>query len=986
MNTSAKVVAATVAGAVLVAIPAGILTERYLGARLLPLAAAPVTLHHAVALVAIGVVVLSLVCAGIAAAVAHRIVTRPVRHLTKIISAYTHGQTQLRADRALDDDLSGLRAGFNAIADAYERGQLDLRQRDAHHHSVVNSVREVIFQLSAQCRWLFLSQSWQRLTDYREIDSLGRTLYEFMAVEDVDRLRLHFEALVKGDIDICHAEFRLLTRSGERVWVEMIAQAAIDADGEKVFSGTLDDVSDRHYQQEVVALLRRAEEFINDGLQLEQLLQFFCERLSWLFGAQLVIAATDREQRLSIVGRSDFEADFLRTIGNVRNSNPELALYRQVFAEHRTVSWSAEQSEGNWSLAAVRAGIASVTAVPMPIKDDLQVLLALHSKAGSSSLPERAQRFEAVCDRIAEVLRRAEGLRWLRLQRTALESVANGIMIVNIDHEIIWVNPAIESLSGYSREELIGRSPNLLSGGAIRSSQCAELIEARQRGGVWSGEVVNRRKDGTQYTVHETVTALGDSAGRTTHFVAVLADITALKNAEARMQHMATHDALTGLSNRTLFRERLREAFSMASRSGQSVAVLLLDLDRFKTINDTLGHLRADELLQAVAGRLHRCLREHDTVARLGGDEFTIMLPDLDNTEHAALVAGKILASLSEPFDVGGHSVSITTSIGVSVFPEDGTDIDEVLQRADAAMYQSKAMGRNTYQFYTRAIHERSMQRLRIEKELHRALEHNEFELHYQPIADTRSNSIVGAEALLRWNHPMRGLLTPDAFIDVAEDSGLILTIGDWVLRAACVQGAQWEQDGIRDLELSVNLSPRQFRQNDLVDRVAHACAQAGYSSHNVHIELTESLMMEDMEAGIATMRQLKNLGVNICIDDFGVGYSSLSYLKRFPLDTLKIDRSFIEAVPENAEATTIASTILAMARTLGLGVVAEGVESNLQLEFLRALGCTRYQGYLLGRPLPAGDLAAVIRRSRARQPELVTSKQLPKRSRSGPE
>jgi PAS domain S-box-containing protein len=456
-STRARLVLATMLGALLVAIPAAVLTYGFLSARLTPLATAPAPLHHAIGLVAAGFAILLLMCVGIAAAIAYRILVRPVQHLTKVFAAYTSGQTQLRADRSIDDELNGLRAGFNAIADAYERSQLDLRQRDAHYHSVVNSVREVIFQLSAQCRWLFLSHPWQTLTDYTEIDSLGRTLYEFVAVEDVDQLRLRIEALITGDIDTCHVEFRLLTRSGERVWVEMIAQEAIDGDGEKVYSGTLDDVSDRHYQQEVVALLRQAEDFINEDVQTEQLLQFFCERLSSLFGAKLVIAATNRDQRVSIVGRSDFEADFLRTIGSVRNSNPELGLYRQVFAEQRTVSWFGAQTQDNWSKAAARAGIGSVTAVPILVKDDLQVLLALHSRAGSSSLQERGQRFEAVCDRIAEVLRRAEGLRWLRLQRTAMESVANGIMIVNIDHEIIWVNPAIESLSGYARSELVGR-------------------------------------------------------------------------------------------------------------------------------------------------------------------------------------------------------------------------------------------------------------------------------------------------------------------------------------------------------------------------------------------------------------------------------------------------------------------------------------------------------------------------------------------------
>ncbi len=829
--------------------------------------------------------------------------------------------------------------------------------------------------LSGQARWLFLSDAWTALTEYSNEDALGRSLYEFVAVEDIDAIRSQFNALMNEESDTCRCEFRLRTRSGERLWVEFVAQAARSSDGETVYTGTIDDVSERYYQREVSVLLRRAEEFVNEGYRTEQLLQYFCEKLAWLFGYPLVVAALNREQKLTIVGRSDCEVDFLRTLSGSRRQQTEVDLYARAFAEGKPLTLSGDNDEaGEWAPAAARAGIGSVMIVPIRIQDQLGALLAFHMRGNAGFPPERVQRMEELCQRIADVLRRAEDLQWLRLQRTALESVANGIMIVDTDHEVIWVNPAMESLSGYRRGEVIGQTTRLFSAGFNSSQPNAELAEAQRRGGTWSGEIVNRRKDGSLYTVHETVTALTDASGKITHFVSVQADITALKDAEARLQHMATHDALTGLSNRLLFRERLKEAFSRASRSGNQVAVLLLDLDRFKAINDTLGHMRADELLQAVAGRLHGCLREHDTVARLGGDEFTVLLPQLETSEHAAVVAGKILASLSEPFDIVGQSVTTTTSIGISIYPDDGVDIDDVLQRADAAMYQSKAMGRNTYQFYTRAIHERSMQRLSIEKELRRAVEQDEFVLHFQPIADTRSGTIIGAEALVRWLHPARGMLPPTAFIEVAEDSGLILAIGDWVLRAACEQGAAWEAQGIRDMEMSVNLSTRQFRQSDLVERVAHACAQAGFSSRNMHIELTESLMMDDMEQGIRTMRALKELGVSISIDDFGVGYSSLAYLKRFPLDTLKIDRSFIETVPQNSEATAIASTILAMARTLGLSVVAEGVENEAQLEFLRALGCPRYQGYLLGKPMSAEELGAFIRRTRSRQSELLSA------------
>lgn len=963
----------TMRGLRYLAIPATLKTLNWKYVRLIPLSEVLAPVHQLFLLIGKSALLILLLSGLVVLLVTHSTLVQPILRLAAAARAYGSGDTRTRVGRGGDDELAELALSFDAMADGLERSQAELRQREARYRTVVNSVREVIFQLSGEGRWLFLSEAWTALSGYSIEDALCRSVYEFVAVEDIDEIRGQIRALTNHEIEACRCEFRLRTRSGERLWVEFLAQTARSSAGEDVFTGTMDDVSERYYQREVSALLRRAEEFVNEGYRTEQLLQYFCEKLAWLFGFPLVVAALNREQRLSIVGRSDCEADFLRTLSGSGRQNPEVELYARAFAEGRLLTLTSEDDEsGEWARAAARAGIGLAVAVPIRIHEQLGALLGFHMRGGAGLAPERVQRMESLCQRIGDVLRRAEDLQWLQLQRTALESVANGIMIMDTDHEVIWINPAMERLSGYAREEVIGRSTRLFSAGFASSPQPNELVEAQRRGGTWSGEIVSRRKDGSLYTVHETVTALTDTSGRITHFVAVQADITALKNAEARLQHMATHDALTGLSNRLLFRERLKEAFSRASRTGSQVAVLLLDLDRFKAINDTLGHMRADELLQAVAGRLHGCLREHDTVARLGGDEFTVLLPELETSEHAAVVAGKILTSLSDPFDIAGQSVTTTASIGISIYPHDGIDIDDILQRADAAMYQSKAMGRNTYQFYTRAIHERSMQRLSIEKELRRAVEHNEFVLHFQPIADTRSGTITGAEALVRWQHPVRGLLPPTAFIGVAEDSGLILAIGDWVLRAACEQGAAWEAQGIRDMEVSVNLSTRQFRQSDLVEQVAHACAQAGFSSRNMHIELTESLMMDDMEQGIRTMKALKELGVSISIDDFGVGYSSLAYLKRFPLDTLKIDRSFIETVPQNSEATAIASTILAMARTLGLSVVAEGVEHEAQLEFLRALGCPRYQGFLLGKPMSAEELGAFIRRSRARQPELL--------------
>ncbi len=431
--------------------------------------------------------------------------------------------------------------------------------------------------------------------------------------------------------------------------------------------------------------------------------------------------------------------------------------------------------------------------------------------------------------------------------------------------------------------------------------------------------------------------------------------------ASLEMSHMAYTDALTGLPNRPLFMDHLILALAQANRANQKVAVFFLDLDRFKDINDSLGHTTGDTVLKAVAERIRHCVREGDTVARFGGDEFTLLIPQIENIDDAAKIAQKVQETLKIPFAVGDRELFITTSIGISIYPADGLDPETLVRNADTAMYRAKDSGRDNYQLYTAAMNARAVERLALENMLRRAIENDELVLFYQPLVDARTTQVVGFEALVRWQHPELGLLSPAHFISAAELSGLIVPIGSWVLRTACKQTKLWHKRIDSELRVSVNLSARQFQQTNLLEEVANVLAETGLPAEMLELEITESNAMQNAENTIYTLRELKGLGVHIAMDDFGTGYSSLNYLKRFPIDTLKLDRSFVKDVTTESSDAAIVSAVIAMAHSLKLHVVAEGVETAEQLEFLRNQNCDRIQGYYFSKPLPIAELEAYL-------------------------
>ena len=442
-------------------------------------------------------------------------------------------------------------------------------------------------------------------------------------------------------------------------------------------------------------------------------------------------------------------------------------------------------------------------------------------------------------------------------------------------------------------------------------------------------------------------------------------DIEERKQAERSIRHMAHHDSLTGLPNRALFRDRLSHAMAQADRYQQKLAVMFLDLDRFKAINDTLGHNVGDQLLRIAAERLRTCVRDCDTVARLGGDEFTVIVEDILDSQTASIVAQKIIDTFTQPFNLHGHEVFVTTSIGITVYPDDDEQLDNLLRNADAAMYRAKECGRNNFQFYVADMNVRARERLMLENALRRALVREEFALVYQPRVDLHTGRVIGAEALLRWRHPELGLIPPTEFIPILEETGMIIPVGEWVLREACRQNRAWQVMELPPVRVAVNLSARQFVQRDLAGMIEQLLLGAGLSPAYLELEITEELLLEHNHANITILNRLRDLGVHISIDDFGTGYSSLSYLKRLPINTLKIDKSFVRDITRDSDGAAIASAIIAMACNLRLNVLAEGVETEEQLSFLRAQGCNEIQGFSFSHPLSADEFEKLLREGR---------------------
>lgn len=545
-----------------------------------------------------------------------------------------------------------------------------------------------------------------------------------------------------------------------------------------------------------------------------------------------------------------------------------------------------------------------------------------------------------------------------RRVRAVLECATEGILLCNVHGEVLLANKSAAMAMSETPAGLLGRH---ISRRNHREADAAGGFALRTGDGLaLDGKALQR-------PLEIRVATLGAGVGR--QWLVYLRDMADKKQTQEQLSYLANFDSLTGLPNRVLFRDRLGHAMARAQRNGRPMALMFLDLDRFKLVNDSLGHEAGDKLLQHVAQTLTACLRSADsvsrqgegepfTLSRLGGDEFTVIAEAIGGAEDATLIARRMLEALNVPFTVGDDEIVVSASIGISMYPSDDVDLDTLIRHTDMAMYRSKSMGRATYNFFSDDLNAAVCARLTLESGLRRAMENNEFHLHFQPKVSLATNEVTGVEALLRWHCPGQGMVAPDRFIGVLEDTGMILPVGAWVIRAACAQLAAWDKAGLPPLRMAVNLSARQFRHLYLASMVEDSLRENAIDPRRLDVELTESLLMEDTETSRGMLATFARMGVRLAIDDFGTGHSSLSYLKRFNIDTLKIDKSFVAAMPENTEDVAIATAVIALARSLKMSVVAEGVETQAQADILRELGCDEIQGYLVSRPLPAADLA----------------------------
>ena len=670
--------------------------------------------------------------------------------------------------------------------------------------------------------------------------------------------------------------------------------------------------------------------------------------------------------------RQEWEATFDAMSDMVTIHDEQLQIIRSNRAARTFAGLSGEELVGKLCCEALwnQVGICQNCPLAQTIKDGQQYssiisyagdTMFFHVTTTPLPIPGDQRYFIHVARDITKSKVAAMELRKLGL---AVEQNPASVVITNIKGNIEYVNARFTEVTGYDKAEVLGQNPRILSSGVDDIVDYHQLWAHLQAGEQWRGEFLNKHKSGRLFWERALISPLRDDQGQITHYVGVKEDISTQKTYEKELEYRATHDTLTGLANRALLKDRLAQAIYYAQRSKRIVAVALLDLDRFKVINDTLGHATGDALLCEIADRLKAAVRETDTVARFGGDEFMVLLTEVAAVQDLNLVMQKILQIFTQPYEIDQRQLMLSASIGISFYPQHSHDPETLIRYADIAMYQSKKSG-STFSFYSDEMDSFGLDTLDLEHDLYGALERREFCLHYQPKVDLKTGTISGCEALLRWQHPELGMVSPGQFIPLAEETGLIVPIGAWVIEEACRQSLVWQASGLPPIQIAVNLSARQFRQGDLAATVNTILCTSGLNPSLLDLELTESMIMDDPQGAEQALIALKNLGVSLSLDDFGTGYSSLNYLSRFPVDHLKIDQSFIRDIGSSNARTAVVSSIIDIAHNLHLTAIAEGVETQEQLAFLIANGCDAMQGYLFSKPLPAQDFSDLLKQDK---------------------
>ncbi len=851
------------------------------------------------------------------------------------------------------------------------RSPEEQRQSDETYRFIINHIKEAIFQTDANGFWTFLNPAWTEITGFTVEETLGKSILDYIYYDDKERNIEIFQSLIERQKEECRYKIRYITKNGGFRWIEVYTRLTVDRNGGIIgISGSLNDITDRKQAVESLTRLSAIVEATPDivGTADKQGRTFYINspgRRLLGIGAEediltLSIASFHPEWAAKVVLEEGIPHAIQHGVWSgetalLSRDGREIPLSQLIIAH--------KQSDGS---------VEYLSTIARDLSDRKQVediLTQLNAKLEIKVLERTAELTNALEELQSEIVDRnkveEELEKSLSLQRAALESTADGIIIINKNGKIVGFNQKFVQMWRISQSILASKDDDKVVSFVLPQLKEPEKFITKVKKLYAAPEAeswdILEFKDGRIFERYSQPQRLGEEVvGRVWSF----RDITERRMAEETIRYQALHDLLTDLPNRILFNERLSAALSNARERQGMLAVMFLDLDRFKIINDTLGHVFGDQLLQIVAERLTNCLWQHDTVARWGGDEFTLLLPQISCAEDAGRIAQIILDALKQPFNIEGHQLYISSSIGIAFYPYDGEDAETLIRNADVALYRAKEQGRNNYQFYKAAMNSEASELLILENKLHQALERGEFVVYYQPQVHTTTGTITEMEALVRWQHPELGLISPAKFIPLAEENGLILPIGEWVLRTACAQNKVWHDAGFPSLCVAVNLSARQFQQPNLVEMVARVLSETGLSPCFLELEITESIAMQNLDFTRAILKDLHSMGVSISMDDFGTGYSSLSYLKKFPLDKLKIDQSFVRELTTDPNDAAIISAIAALAKVLNLKMVAEGVETEDQRAFLQSLECEYMQGYLFSRPLSAKDATQILPKS----------------------
>ena len=849
---------------------------------------------------------------------------KPLRKLMRFSDRLSHGDFETRLDLAGSDELGRLAGQLEQMRVAIKHLFEDIGQREERFRTIVTQVPGAVFRFRPDGPIDFISDAIEDIAGYSAAQFMRGTSHSWanlICPEDRKRQR-HCVSQAVRDGQPYAIEYRIVDASGTERWVSENGQPQPHEAGGLApwIDGIIADISERKHNEMRIAALLAEQSAILDNVMFGVMfvrqrhivsVNRRCEELFGYAPGSMVGASTE----IVFPDRLDYEAAGARQY-------PTLAA-GEYFNEER--HYRRRDGTLFWCLV-------SGCAIDQSRADEGSIWV------------------------YADVSARKEAEEKLRLSATVIEHIADGVVVLDAAGTIVTVNPAFSQITGYSEQEAIGRDRTLTRSGRHDEAFYEQMWNEQMTTGFWRGEIWNQRKNGELYLEWLTVSAVRDHRGIATHYVGVFSDITKAKESQEKLDHLAHHDPLTALPNRLLFHDRLQHALQRAVRDDEQLALLFIDLDRFKNVNDTLGHHIGDELLKQVAKALSDKLREGDTLARLGGDEFIVLLEDVEGQYKASMVAEKLVAMFEQPFMVAGHELFVTCSVGISLFPADAADLNMLIRNADVAMYQAKARGRNGYSFYAPSMTGEGVERLRLETFLRRSIEKDEVFLNYQPQVEIDTGRLIGVEALVRWNHPELGPVPPVRFIPLAEDTGFINQLGKWVLFEACRQMVRWQADGLYVPKIAVNLSAKQFERGSIVNMVSAILRETGLEPQRLQLEVTESVIMNTGDA-LVFINDLHSIGVGLAIDDFGTGYSSLAYLKQLPVQTLKIDRSFIKDISTDPNDEAIAIAIIQLGKSMNLSVIAEGVETEEQAAFLLRHGCYLAQGYYYSRPVLSGDL-----------------------------